>query len=237
MVIYLTENLINGKKYIGKDSRNNPAYLGSGKYLHQAIKKYGRKNFKKTILEYCDCLESLNFREIYWLKKYNCVEDPMYYNMTDTITPCTLGRKDSAEVRYKKSQAQKLSYREGRQRSTGASFHKSRTPDSYKRNKETRAKISAKLKDMPKSELHKNGISAAKKGKSTGPRSTEARAKISAKQLKRPIIKCDPITAEELKLYTGITYVKQDGFNSHAVQNVLAGLAKTSGGFSWKYAK
>ena len=27
MVIYMTTNLINGKKYIGRDSKNNPKYL------------------------------------------------------------------------------------------------------------------------------------------------------------------------------------------------------------------
>jgi len=26
MVVYITENLVNGKKYIGKDSKNNPKY-------------------------------------------------------------------------------------------------------------------------------------------------------------------------------------------------------------------
>lgn len=30
-VVYCTTNLLNSKKYIGQDSRNNPSYLGSGK--------------------------------------------------------------------------------------------------------------------------------------------------------------------------------------------------------------
>jgi hypothetical protein len=48
--IYKTTNLINGKIYIGKRSHENPEkdrYLGSGRVLIQAIKKYGRENFKK----------------------------------------------------------------------------------------------------------------------------------------------------------------------------------------------
>lgn len=50
--IYKTTNLINGKFYIGKHQTENPndSYLGSGKALEAAIKKYGRKNFKKEIL-------------------------------------------------------------------------------------------------------------------------------------------------------------------------------------------
>lgn len=37
MVIYKTTNLINGKVYIGKDSNDDPKYLGSGKILKLAI--------------------------------------------------------------------------------------------------------------------------------------------------------------------------------------------------------
>ena len=54
MIVYKTTNLINGKIYIGKDKHNNPNYLGSGKRLNQAIKKYGRDKFIKEIIEYCD---------------------------------------------------------------------------------------------------------------------------------------------------------------------------------------
>jgi hypothetical protein len=44
MVIYQIENLINGKKYIGRDSLNRPGYLGGGTAIKNAIKKYGRKD-------------------------------------------------------------------------------------------------------------------------------------------------------------------------------------------------
>ena len=40
MVIYKTTNLVNGKQYIGKDTKNNPTYLGSGTFLKKAIQKY-----------------------------------------------------------------------------------------------------------------------------------------------------------------------------------------------------
>lgn len=39
MVVYLITNLINGKKYIGTDSKNNPKYLGSGDFIKKAIIK------------------------------------------------------------------------------------------------------------------------------------------------------------------------------------------------------
>jgi len=51
-VIYKTTNLTNGKIYIGYHSTKdlNDTYLGSGKILNQAIKKYGLNNFKREIL-------------------------------------------------------------------------------------------------------------------------------------------------------------------------------------------
>ena len=52
MIIYKTTNLVNGKTYVGQDSKNNKKYLGSGKILKSAIKKYGRSSFKKEIIEY-----------------------------------------------------------------------------------------------------------------------------------------------------------------------------------------
>jgi hypothetical protein len=54
-IVYKTTNLINGKIYIGKHVTKNPydKYLGSGKQLKDAIKKYGLKNFKKEVLFLC----------------------------------------------------------------------------------------------------------------------------------------------------------------------------------------
>lgn len=83
--VYLIENMINHKKYIGKrqckcDIKQD-AYLGSGKILKQAIKKYGKKNFKKTILEICSTKEELNDREKYWIKYFNACNNDSFYNI------------------------------------------------------------------------------------------------------------------------------------------------------------
>ncbi len=69
MIIYKTTNLNNGKFYIGKDKYNNPKYFGSGIILRQAIRKYGKDNFKKTILQKCNSLKQLDKQEIFWIKK------------------------------------------------------------------------------------------------------------------------------------------------------------------------
>ena len=80
MIIYITKNLINGKKYIGKDSYNDPNYLGSGTLLLGDIKTYGRENFKKEILEQCT-KENLGEREEYWIDYFNAVKLKNFYNI------------------------------------------------------------------------------------------------------------------------------------------------------------
>lgn len=81
MVIYKTTNLLNGKFYIGKDEKNNPEYLGSGKILKLAINKNGKENFNKEILESCETREELNEREIYWINTLSATT--FGYNIAD----------------------------------------------------------------------------------------------------------------------------------------------------------
>lgn len=81
MIIYKTTNLINGKFYVGQDSKNNPEYFGSGNLLKRAIKKHGKQNFIKETLEVCSTQEELNEREKYWIKETKAQE--LGYNIAD----------------------------------------------------------------------------------------------------------------------------------------------------------
>jgi hypothetical protein len=83
MIIYKTTNLINGKIYIGKDVKNNSNYYGSGKILKQAIKKYGKENFKKEILVECFSKSELELEEIEQINKYSSNDPNIGYNITN----------------------------------------------------------------------------------------------------------------------------------------------------------
>ena len=83
--IYITTNLVNGKKYIGqrKYTKNWKSYLGSGVGLANAIRKYGRKNFSKEIIKDGYSQDEINYLEAYYIKLHNAVSDIMYYNIAD----------------------------------------------------------------------------------------------------------------------------------------------------------
>jgi group I intron endonuclease len=82
MIIYKTTNLINGKIYVGQDSKNNQKYLGSGIVLNHAIKKYGKDNFKKEILEHCIDKNDMDEKEKYWISELNSRNRNIGYNIT-----------------------------------------------------------------------------------------------------------------------------------------------------------
>jgi group I intron endonuclease len=83
--IYITTNLINGKKYIGQKkfdiSNTWITYLGSGKHLKRAIIKYGKENFIREILSIAYSKEELNQLEIEYIKNHNATESNDYYNI------------------------------------------------------------------------------------------------------------------------------------------------------------
>lgn len=63
--IYKISNLLDGKIYIGshKTKKLDDKYMGSGKYLKSAQKKYGMDNFKKEILFVFDNPEEMYAKE------------------------------------------------------------------------------------------------------------------------------------------------------------------------------
>lgn len=98
--IYKITNQINGKIYIGKHSTDNldDGYMGSGILICKAEKKYGKENFTKEYLAFCDTEEKLNWFEKFYIKKFNARE--VGYNLTDGGDG-SLGRYQSEETKMK----------------------------------------------------------------------------------------------------------------------------------------
>lgn len=95
--IYCITNKVNGKKYIGQtyDLKfrwlHHRSDLRGGRHhnrhLQGAWNKYGEDNFEFSELEKCT-LESLDEREIYWIKYYDSQNQEYGYNLADGGLGC-----------------------------------------------------------------------------------------------------------------------------------------------------
>jgi len=161
--VYISKNLINGKQYVGDRSCNcspeEDIYLGSGRPAFQnALKKHGRENFEKKILEFFDSKEEAFDAQEKYIKLYKTHISQWGYNIS---------RKGGLGVKscfnHSKESKEKISIK-GR----GISRNKG-----IVRNNKTREKISKTLK-----EKYKNGeIENAFKGKSHTNKSREKLSK------------------------------------------------------------
>ena len=148
--IYITTNLITGQQYVGQSIRTDKMfkyYFGSGLYVSNALKKYGKENFKKEVLlENIDNIEDLNLFEIENIKKFNTLW-PNGYNISEGGN----GKgKHSKETKEKMSNSAK-----GKEKSES---HKLKISESKKG-------CESWLKGKECSDEHKKNISNSTKGR------------------------------------------------------------------------
>lgn len=169
-IVYKTTNLINGKQYVGSHYTKNidDGYLGSGTILILAIKKHGKNNFKREVLEYCNDLIDARKLEEHYIQKHNTLL-PNGYN----ISPCggiLIKGRLSEETKNKLSISCKI-------------FWENLNDEEklkLKFSTERKQKISESLKDKPKSDIHKKSLSKAwEKRKIEHPVSEETKKKRS----------------------------------------------------------
>lgn len=108
--IYKTTNIINKKIYIGQKRAAEflgVKYLGSGKYLANAIEKYGKNNFIVEKIDEANDKNELNEKEKYWIKFYNSTDNSIGYNISlggDGGDTWSNLKKDDKEKRLQKRQ-------------------------------------------------------------------------------------------------------------------------------------
>ncbi len=120
--IYIIENLVNGKMYVGQtvnlSDRKRSHFSPSSKcpYISNAIQKYGKINFNFYLLEKHGTLEESNVREIYWIKELGTLS-PGGYNLREggdaggrpsqetieKVRRANLGRKQTEEEKEKRA--------------------------------------------------------------------------------------------------------------------------------------
>jgi hypothetical protein len=161
--IYITTNKINGNRYIGQHKSKdwNSNYIGSGKLLHYAIKKYGKESFTCFPLAWAWNKKELNQLEINYIAHYK-----PEYNLSKGGESGNNGYVFTDEQKRKLSESLK---------------GKKKKPFS----EETKRKMSdywTGKKKAPFTEEHKRNMGKAKKGKRL---SDEHRKKISEFQKSR----------------------------------------------------
>ncbi|CAI3520069.1 hypothetical protein CIRMBP1292_01882 [Enterococcus cecorum] len=140
--IYITTNLINGKKYLGQKKIDKQGkwknYLGSGKAFKNALIKYGKENFKREIIDVANTPNELNDLENYYTHKFNCLDDDNFYNLVHgggTVTGLKFSKESIEKLRNANSGEKNFFY--------GKSFKGTENPFyGCKHSKESRLKMS-----------------------------------------------------------------------------------------------
>jgi len=89
MLVYLLENAVNGKGYVGQhqgydlSKRWNPRLTNcpSNPHLQASIKKYGPQVFRRKVLAYASCQQELDLLERYFILIYQTTDRRFGYNM------------------------------------------------------------------------------------------------------------------------------------------------------------
>jgi group I intron endonuclease len=109
--IYIYENLINAKIYIGQTNnlkKRDSSHINKKMAIDCAIKKYGRTNFSLNVITSSDSQEIADADEVYWIARAReLLGRENVYNITDGGDSCMRGRKHSEISKNKMSLAGK----------------------------------------------------------------------------------------------------------------------------------
>ena len=161
--LYKITNTINNKIYIGVHKTNNldDGYMGSGKAIVNAIKKYGIENFKKEILEFFKDSDEMFSREKEIVTESFLLRSDVYNVRRGGTGGFDYINKDKSLIQKRNKKVASL--RDHTKQIDGLKQFRKNTPD-------WREKTSEALK-----EIYKNGYTSPFKGKT---HSNETKKKI-----------------------------------------------------------
>lgn len=104
-LVYKTVNMTNDKFYIGKHSTDviDDDYLGSGLLISAAIAQYGKENFKREILHFCESSEEASSVEKQLVDE-KLLSDPYCYNLALGGCGGNLGDDVNRKIGHKMSE-------------------------------------------------------------------------------------------------------------------------------------
>ena len=225
--------------YIGKTvdrKKRHSAHINGkkgSKLLFNAMKKYGKNNFTKTIIGYFNSAKDLNLAEKYWIKFFKTNLNSKEYNGKEYGYNLTNGG-DGMEG-YIPSEETRNKLRKANKGEKHPMFGK-------KRSEETRQKLSEANKGKKRSEETRKKQSEAKKGKRNHnfgkKRSEETRKKTSETNKCKKKVQQFDLNGNFIKEFYCINEAgRQTGIFASGIVLVCKGKQKTAGGFIWKYAE
>lgn len=226
--IYMIQNKVNGKIYIGQAVdiedrwKIHKKELRGGyhinKHLQNAWNKYGQENFEFSIL--LECEESdLNMYEQYYIFELMTYDRKVGYNKNYG------GYRGRPTEETKKKMSENHAHAKGEDHPMYGKHH----------TEETKRKMSEAQKGKPLSEEHKKKLRenhANNKGENhpmygrTGENNPKS----------KPIVQIYPDTNEVVNTYFGIAETaRQTGFNGSTISKCCRGKLKTHKGYKWMF--
>lgn len=144
--IYITTNLVNGKRYLGqkKFDRKWKEYIGSGRAFKLAVDKYGKENFTRDIVYVCYSADELDAAEYSLSVELNVVESENWYNLVYG-GGTTSGLTMTKEMREKLSKIRKESHAEHPE---FGERHSQKMIEYYQKHPEAKKNASDKFKQL-----------------------------------------------------------------------------------------
>jgi group I intron endonuclease len=240
-IIYMAENIVNGKRYIGQSTLSlanrkkghlSESKRGSKGILHKAIRKYGKDNFRWTIIMGgIDKQEILDRLEATSIEKYSTMV-PDGYNLREGGYGGKLSEqgKEKLKAAFKKRSLNPVWIKGIIERNKNPS-------DEMKSKMAVSAKARAGTKEyreIAKKRFHTLWITDREK-------MMEAIRKRESKRIRKPITVKVPKYKPVKCIETGNIYMRaSDARNELGIDNSQIGKAckiagKTAGGYHWEY--